>query len=102
MKILCLTHADFEGPGILEIWAKQHKHDFKICKPYQGENCLLLPESDVIIHWLIPLLHTILSELDHYDFMAFKKDYFQINVLKNYLLKVLYLPVEFYVQKIIR
>lgn len=49
MKILCLTHADFEGPGVLETWAKQHKYDFTICKPYKGENCLTCSEFDFLI-----------------------------------------------------
>jgi GMP synthase (glutamine-hydrolysing) len=49
MRILCLTHADFEGPGVLETWAKQHQYDFNICKPYQGENCLILPEFDMLV-----------------------------------------------------
>lgn len=49
MKILCVTHAGFEGPGVIEPWAKQHKYDFELCKPYKGENCLQSSEFDFLI-----------------------------------------------------
>lgn len=49
MKILCLTHADFEGPGIIEAWAQQHQYDFKICRPYQGDNCLKPIDFDFLV-----------------------------------------------------
>lgn len=40
MKILCITHADFETPGVIIDWALMHNHDMKVSKPYLGENCL--------------------------------------------------------------
>lgn len=40
MDILCITHANFETPGVIEDWANQRKYQFTICKPYKGENCL--------------------------------------------------------------
>ena len=43
LDILCITHADFEGPEIIESWAKEQKHNFEIIKPYKGE---LLPKPD--------------------------------------------------------
>jgi GMP synthase (glutamine-hydrolysing) len=35
MKILCITHADFETPGVIESWAHDAKHHFKVSKPYR-------------------------------------------------------------------
>lgn len=49
MNILCITHADFETPGIIEDWAKERDHAFTICKPYQGENCLNAASFDFLI-----------------------------------------------------
>ena len=42
MDILCVTHADFETPGIIEDWAKDHEHSFTFCRPYAGDP---LPET---------------------------------------------------------
>lgn len=39
MNILCITHADFETPGVIEDWAKRHNHAFTIIKPYRGDLC---------------------------------------------------------------
>jgi len=49
MKILCIVHADFETPGVIEHWAKNNNHLFKICKPYNGENCLNDDDFDFLI-----------------------------------------------------
>lgn len=49
IKILCITHADFETPGIIEDWAKQHNYKFNICKPYLGETCLKQSVFDFLI-----------------------------------------------------
>lgn len=49
MKILCITHADFETPGTIETWAASKKHQFTICKPYRGEDCLKHNEFDLLI-----------------------------------------------------
>ncbi len=38
MNILCITHADFETPGIILEWANQNAHKIKIIKPYKNEN----------------------------------------------------------------
>ena len=40
MKILCITHADFESLGVIETWAMQAGYSFTICKPYKGDDCL--------------------------------------------------------------
>jgi GMP synthase (glutamine-hydrolysing) len=37
MNILCITHADFETPGIIEMWAHRNGHDFKISSPYKSD-----------------------------------------------------------------
>lgn len=44
MKIICITHVDFETPGIIQEWATHKKFDFKIIKPYKGDD--FLPEND--------------------------------------------------------
>ncbi|MDI9638524.1 homoserine O-succinyltransferase [Kamptonema cortianum] len=49
MNILCITHADFETPGVIEDWAKERGYGFKICRPYQGENCLSATVFDFLI-----------------------------------------------------
>jgi GMP synthase (glutamine-hydrolysing) len=49
MNILCITHADFETPGIIEDWAKQKGYGFSICRPYKGEGCLIHDPFDVLI-----------------------------------------------------
>ena len=43
MNILCLTHADFETPGIIEQWALEQNLAFQIKRPYRGES---LPDID--------------------------------------------------------
>ena len=37
MNILCITHADFETPGVITHWAAEKKHDFRVVQPYKGE-----------------------------------------------------------------
>lgn len=49
MDILCITHADFETPGVIENWGKQKGNKFTLCKPYQNENCLLHANFDFLI-----------------------------------------------------
>ncbi len=49
MKILCITHADFETPGAITDWVHKNNHDFIICKPYAGENCLTYDNFDLLI-----------------------------------------------------
>lgn len=49
MKILCITHVDFETPGIIQDWAHTNNHDFKICKPHKGDNCLSNSDFDFLI-----------------------------------------------------
>jgi GMP synthase (glutamine-hydrolysing) len=49
MNILCITHAEFETPGVIENWGNQRGHEFTICRPYQGENCLADIDFDFLI-----------------------------------------------------
>jgi len=49
MNILCIMHADFETPGVIENWAVENNHRFNLCKPYQGENCLNSGDFDLLI-----------------------------------------------------
>jgi len=43
MNIICIIHADFETPGVIENWANYNNHSLQIKKPYTGEK---LPEVD--------------------------------------------------------
>ncbi|MBI2792826.1 MAG: homoserine O-succinyltransferase [Gammaproteobacteria bacterium] len=49
MNILCIMHADFETPGVIEEWAMKNNHHFHLCKPYRGENCLEAADFDLLI-----------------------------------------------------
>ena len=49
MKILCVTHADFENPGAIEDWAINKNFDFKIIKPYKGESLSSITDYDCLI-----------------------------------------------------
>ncbi|MFO1257546.1 MAG: GMP synthase [Gammaproteobacteria bacterium] len=49
MNIVCITHADFETPGIIENWAKERDHNFKIVKPYRGESLTSIENFDFLI-----------------------------------------------------
>lgn len=49
MNILCITHADFETPGIIETWAQQKQYDFTISRPYKGDQPLDHKKFDFLI-----------------------------------------------------
>ncbi|MCT4635558.1 MAG: homoserine O-succinyltransferase [Rickettsiales bacterium] len=48
MNILCITHANFESPGVIQEWALNNGYNFKIETPYKGE---------------------VLSSIDNFDFL---------------------------------
>lgn len=49
MKILCINHADFETPGVIEAWVFERGYTFKIVSPYKGVNCLKERDFDFLI-----------------------------------------------------
>ena len=49
MNILCITHADFETPGVIEKWALDNNYNFKIEKPYKGEKLSYIDDFDFLI-----------------------------------------------------
>lgn len=49
MKIVCILHADFEGPGVIQQWAKDHNYSFKTYKPYEGQSLPATDEFDTLI-----------------------------------------------------
>jgi len=49
MNILCITHADFQIPGIIESWALNAGHQLIICRPYKGDTCLDIDFDFLII-----------------------------------------------------
>ncbi len=38
MNILCITHADFESPGVIHTWADANHFNFTIVSPYKNES----------------------------------------------------------------
>ncbi len=49
LKFHCLQHVAFEGPGIIESWAKQQGHSFHFTRFYLNEKLPQLNEVDVLI-----------------------------------------------------
>lgn len=49
MKILCITHADFESPGVIEFWAKAKSYHFHLCKPYKNEPIPAIEDYQMLI-----------------------------------------------------
>ena len=49
MNILCITHADFETPGVIEQWAADRAHNFRVERPYQGDILSNVKEFDFLI-----------------------------------------------------
>src|SRR5688572_6230583 len=49
MQILCIMHADFEPPGVIEEWANKKKYPFNIIKPFKGDDCPPVKDFD----WLV-------------------------------------------------
>lgn len=49
MKILCITHADFESPGVIKTWAKNRGDDFKILRPYKNGLKTIPSDFDFLI-----------------------------------------------------
>lgn len=49
MNVVCITHADFETPGVIEPWFRDRGHTFKIIKPYSGEKLSISDEFDLLV-----------------------------------------------------
>ncbi len=49
MNILCITHADFESPGVIEQWALDNNYSFKIEKPYKNKKLSAIDNFDILI-----------------------------------------------------
>lgn len=49
MKILCITHADFESPGVIEFWAKAKGFSFRICRPYNQDTIPAIEDYNMLI-----------------------------------------------------
>lgn len=49
MDILCITHADFETPGVIQEWAENNSYNFKIEKPYREETLSSIDRFDLLI-----------------------------------------------------
>lgn len=65
MKILCITHADFESPGIVESWAREAGYSFQIVRPYKGEK--LNSDFDMLVVMGGPQSAT---KLDDFPYLA--------------------------------
>ena len=51
MKILCITHADFETPGVIADWASNCGYDFEIVTPYKNPQTNLTNKSFDALIW---------------------------------------------------
>ncbi|AIL13248.1 hypothetical protein IM40_06665 [Candidatus Paracaedimonas acanthamoebae] len=49
MRISVIMHADFETPGVIEVWARDKKHKLSIFKPYQAQLLPTTEEFDFLI-----------------------------------------------------
>jgi GMP synthase (glutamine-hydrolysing) len=49
MNILFVTHASFEKPGSIELWAKKHNHRTHEVKPYDGEALPTIDGYDMLV-----------------------------------------------------
>lgn len=49
MNILCIMHADFETPGVIESWAMDKGYTFQISKPYKNETLPKIDNVDFLI-----------------------------------------------------
>ena len=49
MRIQYVLHADFEGPGIIEKWAKHNQYKEMTCRPFTGERIPSPKDFDLLI-----------------------------------------------------
>ncbi len=49
MRIQYVLHADFEGPGIIEKWAKHNQYKEMTCRPFAGETIPSPKDFDLLI-----------------------------------------------------
>lgn len=49
MRIQYILHADFEGPGIIEQWAKGNQYKERTCRPFAGDNIPSSKDFDLLI-----------------------------------------------------
>src|SRR3569833_463807 len=49
MRIACVQHVPFEGPGNIVAWAADRLHDFRIVRLYAGENLPALDAFDLLV-----------------------------------------------------
>ena len=49
VNVLCITHEDIETPATIKDWAERKGYTFNFCKPYAGQNCLIIDDFDMLI-----------------------------------------------------
>jgi GMP synthase-like glutamine amidotransferase len=49
MKVCCLQHASFEGPGNIAAWAARRGHDFRIVRLYLDESLPSVQDLDLLV-----------------------------------------------------
>lgn len=49
MNILCITHADFETPGVIETWAYERGYRFTNVRPYAGDSLVTDEDFEFLI-----------------------------------------------------
>lgn len=80
MKILCITHADFESPGVIESWASEREYLFKIKRPYKGEALSNIETYDLLILMGGPQSPT---KLEKFPYLADEIQYIRSAIAKN-------------------
>lgn len=80
MNILCITHADFESPGVIEDWAAECGHSFVICKPYKGE---ILPDVNDVDFLIVMGGPQSPLKLNSFPYLSTEIQYIQKALSKN-------------------
>ena len=69
MKISCLQHVPFEGPGMIKNWAEDRGHKIEIYKAYESE----IPKQDSFD--LLVILGGPMSVNDTFDWLEAEKEF---------------------------
>lgn len=80
MNILCITHADFETPGVIQNWALENNYSFKLEKPYKGDILSSIDNFDLLIIMGGP---QNLQKLTNYPYLIAEIDLIKEAITKN-------------------
>lgn len=72
MRLLCLKHVPFEGPGLIALWANESNYSLKVKELYQGDT---LPQLDSFDFLLIMGGPMNVYEETEYPWLKEEKDF---------------------------